>query len=103
VEPRYAEMNAPPGLKVQHVTGIRAVAAISEAEVEGLEVGSKRLRFKPRTRGRSLHVQRGDSREHIPRITGLDACGERCAILKYGNRTLKCMASMLNMDWQRVS
>jgi RNA 3'-terminal phosphate cyclase (ATP) len=42
---------SPPGLKAQHVTGIRAVAAISEAEVEGLEVGSMRLRFKPRTRG----------------------------------------------------
>jgi RNA 3'-terminal phosphate cyclase (ATP) len=40
---------SPPGLKAQHVTGIRAVAAISEAEVEGLEVGSMRLRFKPRT------------------------------------------------------
>ncbi|MEM2122903.1 MAG: RNA 3'-terminal phosphate cyclase [Candidatus Bathyarchaeia archaeon] len=41
---------SPPGLKAQHITGIKAVAAISEAEVEGLEIGSKRLRFKPRSR-----------------------------------------------------
>ncbi|MEM3677273.1 MAG: RNA 3'-terminal phosphate cyclase [Candidatus Bathyarchaeia archaeon] len=41
---------SPPGLKAQHITGIKAVAAVSEAEVEGLELGSRRLRFKPRSR-----------------------------------------------------
>lgn len=41
---------SPPGLKAQHITGVKAVAAVSEAEVEGLEIGSKRLRFKPRSR-----------------------------------------------------
>lgn len=40
----------PPGLKAQHITGVKAVAAISDAEVEGLEIGSTRLRFKPRSR-----------------------------------------------------
>ena len=41
---------SPPGLKAQHITGVKAVAAISEAEVEGLEIGSTRLRFKPKSR-----------------------------------------------------
>lgn len=41
---------SPPGLKAQHVAGIKAVAAISNAEVEGLEVGSRELVFKPSSR-----------------------------------------------------
>ncbi|MGC8850047.1 MAG: RNA 3'-terminal phosphate cyclase, partial [Candidatus Bathyarchaeia archaeon] len=41
---------SPPGLKAQHITGIKAVAAVCDADVEGLELGSKRLRFKPRSR-----------------------------------------------------
>lgn len=39
----------PPGLKAQHVTGIKAIAAISNAEVEGLEIGSRELYFRPKT------------------------------------------------------
>ncbi|MEM3071967.1 MAG: RNA 3'-terminal phosphate cyclase [Candidatus Bathyarchaeia archaeon] len=39
----------PPGLKAQHATGIKAAAAVSNAEVEGLEVGSRELYFKPKT------------------------------------------------------
>jgi RNA 3'-terminal phosphate cyclase (ATP) len=38
-----------PGLLRQHVTAARAAAEISDAEVEGCEVGSSTLTFKPRT------------------------------------------------------
>lgn len=41
---------SPPGLKAQHAAGIKAVAAISKAEVEGLKVGSRELVFKPSSR-----------------------------------------------------
>lgn len=37
-----------PGLLRQHLTAVRAAAAIGAAEVEGDEVGSTRLRFAPR-------------------------------------------------------
>jgi len=37
-----------PGLQAQHVTAVRAVAAASGAETEGLLPGSKELMFKPR-------------------------------------------------------
>ncbi len=36
-----------PGLKAQHVAAVRAVAALCGAELEGAEVGSTELRFKP--------------------------------------------------------
>jgi RNA 3'-phosphate cyclase len=36
-----------PGLAAQHVTAIRAVAELASAEVEGLEMGSPRLVFRP--------------------------------------------------------
>lgn len=39
----------PPGLKAQHATGVKAVAAVSNAEVEGLEIGSRELYFRPKT------------------------------------------------------
>jgi len=39
-----------PGLKAQHFAGVKALATISEAEVSGLEIGSTKLTFKPRTR-----------------------------------------------------
>jgi RNA 3'-terminal phosphate cyclase (ATP) len=36
-----------PGLAASHVAAVRAVAALSSAEVEGLEVGSKTIGFRP--------------------------------------------------------
>lgn len=36
-----------PGLKAQHLTGVRAAAEICDAEVEGAEVGSTKLVFQP--------------------------------------------------------
>ena len=36
-----------PGLKAQHLTGARAVATISEGSVQGLEIGSTELVFRP--------------------------------------------------------
>ncbi|MEM3151503.1 MAG: RNA 3'-terminal phosphate cyclase, partial [Candidatus Bathyarchaeia archaeon] len=41
---------SPPGLKAQHIAGIKAVATISKAYVEGLKEGSRELIFKPSTR-----------------------------------------------------
>jgi RNA 3'-terminal phosphate cyclase (ATP) len=41
---------SPPGLKAQHIAGVKAVAAISKAYVEGLKEGSKELVFKPSSR-----------------------------------------------------
>ncbi len=37
-----------PGLRPQHLTGVKAVAALSSAEVSGLKVGSREIVFKPR-------------------------------------------------------
>jgi len=37
----------PPGLKAQHVAGVRAVAELCSAAVEGDTVGSTELRFRP--------------------------------------------------------
>jgi len=38
-----------PGLLRQHVTAVKAAAAISDAEVQGADVGSSAVTFKPRT------------------------------------------------------
>lgn len=38
-----------PGLKAQHMTAIRAVAGLVNAEIEGLSLGSKELIFRPKT------------------------------------------------------
>jgi len=38
-----------PGLAAQHLTAIRALAALSAAEVEGLDIGSKEIVFRPGT------------------------------------------------------
>jgi len=40
----------PPGFKPQHMVGVRAVARLSQAHVEGLIASSMELTFKPRTR-----------------------------------------------------
>lgn len=37
-----------PGLMRQHLTAVQAAATLSNAEVEGAELGSKQLRFSPR-------------------------------------------------------
>ena len=37
-----------PGLRPQHLTGARALARITQAEVEGAELHSRELTFKPR-------------------------------------------------------
>ena len=39
----------PPGLRYQHLTAIKTVGALTEAEVEGLEVGSTEVKFNPKT------------------------------------------------------
>lgn len=38
-----------PGLKAQHLTGVRALAHITQAEVSGAELNSQELTFRPRT------------------------------------------------------
>jgi len=40
---------AKPGLRPQHLTGVKALAHISGAEVEGATLGSRELTFRPRT------------------------------------------------------
>ena len=40
-----------PGLQPQHLTAVRALATVSDAEVEGAELGSTALRFVPRRIG----------------------------------------------------
>ncbi|HDI75274.1 MAG: RNA 3'-phosphate cyclase [Thermoprotei archaeon] len=39
-----------PGLRPQHITGIKAVAALCGAEVKGLSVGSREIEFRPTAR-----------------------------------------------------
>ncbi len=38
-----------PGLQAQHLTGVRAIAQICDAELEGADLGSLTLTFKPRS------------------------------------------------------
>ncbi|MGQ0798195.1 MAG: RNA 3'-terminal phosphate cyclase [Methanobacteriota archaeon] len=45
-----------PGLAAQHVTAIRAVADLCSAAVEGIEVGSKEIVFRPGTIGAGRHT-----------------------------------------------
>ncbi len=45
---------SPPGLRPQHLTGVKAVGAIVDAEIEGLSVGSMNITFRPRRRLRGL-------------------------------------------------
>lgn len=39
----------PPGLRFQHLAAIKTVAMLTDAEVEGLEVGSPEVHFNPKT------------------------------------------------------
>ena len=49
-----------PGLRPQHLTGVKAVAALSSADVSGLRVGSMEIVFKPRKlRGGKLFFDAG--------------------------------------------
>jgi RNA 3'-terminal phosphate cyclase (ATP) len=41
---------SPPGLKAQHITGVKAVATVSGAIVKGLTIGSTSLQFTPSKR-----------------------------------------------------
>jgi len=41
---------SPPGLKPQHITAVRAIAALVNAEVKGLDLGSTDLLFRPRSK-----------------------------------------------------
>ncbi len=45
---RIRDKRPKPGLQAQHVTAVKAIAAISQAETEGLAPGSRELLFKPR-------------------------------------------------------
>ncbi len=45
---RIREKRPNPGLQAQHVTAVKALGAICDAESEGLFVGSRELTFKPR-------------------------------------------------------
>lgn len=45
-----------PGLAAQHLTAIRALAALSAAEVEGLDIGSKEIVFRPGTIAGGRHT-----------------------------------------------
>ena len=38
-----------PGLAAQHVTGLHAIAAVANADIEGLEIGSRKVTVKPGT------------------------------------------------------
>jgi RNA 3'-terminal phosphate cyclase (ATP) len=40
----------PPGLKAQHLTGVKAVASLSKADHSGLNIGSTEFTFEPMTR-----------------------------------------------------
>lgn len=46
--PKIRDKRPNPGLQAQHVTAVRAVAALTGAETEGLLPGSRELVFKPR-------------------------------------------------------
>lgn len=49
-----------PGLLAQHMTAVKAAQAVSNAEVLGLEMGSKQITFKPRTvNGGDFHFDIG--------------------------------------------
>jgi RNA 3'-terminal phosphate cyclase (ATP) len=39
-----------PGLQAQHVTAVRALAAICNAEIDGVQQGSREIQFKPRSK-----------------------------------------------------
>ena len=55
----------PAGLKSQHVTAVRWLADATGAEVDGLEVGSHTLEFRPRDPPTALRRNLGDGKISI--------------------------------------
>ncbi len=55
-----------PGLRPQHLTAVRAVAAVCEAQLDGDEIGSQTLTFRPRSspRGAEYEFDVEDAAEH---------------------------------------
>jgi RNA 3'-terminal phosphate cyclase (ATP) len=51
---KIREKRPNPGLQPQHVTAVRALATISQAETEGLAQGSRELEFRPSAHGSGL-------------------------------------------------
>ena len=51
---KIREKRPNPGLQPQHVTAVRAIATISQAETKGLTQGSRELVFRPRGHGSGL-------------------------------------------------
>lgn len=68
---------AKPGLAMQHLTGVRAVAALCQAEVKGDAVGSMRLEFIPRQ-----SVQAGHYIFDVAQTTGAGSAGAVTLILQ---------------------
>lgn len=59
-----------PGLRHQHLAAVRLAAAVGDADTDGAELGSRRLRFHPRT------LAGGDHREDV------GTAGSACLILQ---------------------
>lgn len=55
-----------PGLRPQHLTAVRAVASVCDAELRGDEIGSQELLFEPQSRpiGAEYHFDVQDAAEH---------------------------------------
>ena len=58
---RIRARRAKPGLQRQHLACVLAAAAICDAEVDGAEVGSTRIAFRPGARSTSAPPARPDS------------------------------------------
>jgi len=68
---------AKPGLAIQHLTGVRAAAAICQAELSGDAIGSTRLEFIP-----SQPVQAGDYIFDVAQTLGTGSAGAVTLILQ---------------------
>ncbi len=68
---------AKPGLAIQHLTGVRAVAALCEAQVQGDRVGSMQLEFIP-----SQPVQAGRYTFDVAEMAGTGSAGAVTLILQ---------------------
>ena len=57
---RIRENRPNPGLRAQHIKAIEAVKTLCDAEVEGLEIGSRRIKFFPgELKNRKVRVETG--------------------------------------------
>lgn len=68
---------AKPGLAIQHLTGVRAIARLCQAEVRGDRVGSTQLEFIP-----SQPVQAGDYTFDVAQTLGTGSAGAVTLILQ---------------------